>query len=106
MRLRQAVSMSIDKQAYADTIENRDTFRKQGIDLPVKFNSIIYAAWNGYYLDPDNEKEFGPNAHGFEVFSGLLSGNIDHYSKRENNGELDWYQDTTLKAEKPLWIGK
>lgn len=61
-RLRQAVSMSIDKQAYADTIENRDTFRKQGIDLPVKFNSIIYAAWNGYYLDPDNEKEFGPNA--------------------------------------------
>jgi hypothetical protein len=33
--------MSLDPQAYADTIENRDTFRKQGIDLPVKFNAPI-----------------------------------------------------------------
>jgi ABC-type transport system substrate-binding protein len=54
--------MAIDRQAFADTIENRDTFRKQGLDLPVKFNSIVYAAWNGYYLDPDNAKEFGENA--------------------------------------------
>jgi ABC-type transport system substrate-binding protein len=62
VRLRQAMSMAIDRQAYADTIENRDTFRKEGLDLPVKFNSIVYAAWTGYYLDPDDEKAFGSNA--------------------------------------------
>jgi arylsulfatase A-like enzyme len=45
-------------------------------------------------------KEYGPNAHGFEVFSGLLSGNIDHYSKKERTEELDWYENTEAKFEK------
>jgi arylsulfatase A-like enzyme len=40
------------------------------------------------------KKEFAPNAHGFDTFYGLLSGNVDHYSHRENNGELDWYENT------------
>ncbi len=38
--------------------------------------------------------EFGPNAHGFDEFYGLLSGNVDHYSHKEVNDELDWYEDT------------
>jgi arylsulfatase A-like enzyme len=37
--------------------------------------------------------EFSPNAHGFDEFYGLLSGNVDHYSHKENNGELDWYEN-------------
>ncbi|HLF78403.1 MAG TPA: ABC transporter substrate-binding protein [Dehalococcoidia bacterium] len=61
VRMRQAVSMSIDREAYADTMENRDAYAKEGIDLPVAFNSIIYAGWTGAYLDPNNDKEFGPN---------------------------------------------
>jgi arylsulfatase A-like enzyme len=40
------------------------------------------------------KKEFAPNAHGFDSFFGLLSGNVDHYSHKEINGELDWYEDT------------
>jgi arylsulfatase A-like enzyme len=44
-------------------------------------------------------KEFAPNAHGFDSFYGLLSGNVDHYAHRENNGELDWYENT-----KPLEV--
>ncbi len=44
--------------------------------------------------------EYGPNAHGFEVFTGLLSGNIDYYSKKQINGDHDWYEDTTPKQEK------
>jgi arylsulfatase A-like enzyme len=39
------------------------------------------------------KKEFGPNAHGFDTFFGLLSGNVDHYSHKEINGEPDWYED-------------
>lgn len=38
--------------------------------------------------------EFGPNAHGFDEFFGILSGNIDHYSHREVNGEPDLYENT------------
>jgi peptide/nickel transport system substrate-binding protein len=61
VRLRQALSMTIDNDAYADTLENRDAYSREGIDLPVAFNSIIYAGWTGAYLDPTSDKEFGPN---------------------------------------------
>ena len=44
-------------------------------------------------------REYGPNAHGFDEFCGLLSGNIDYYSKKEINGEPDWYENTTPKRE-------
>jgi ABC-type transport system substrate-binding protein len=60
VRLRQAMSMAIDREAYADTIENRDAFRTEGIDLPIKYNSIVYAGWTGAYLDPTDDKAFGP----------------------------------------------
>src|SRR5262245_41264099 len=46
------------------------------------------------------KKEFGPNAHGFDEFYGLLSGNIDHYSHRERTGALDWYENTNLAEVK------
>src|SRR5262249_38605044 len=45
------------------------------------------------------KKEFGPNAHGFDEFYGLLSGNVDHYSHKERTGDLDWYENT-----KPLGV--
>lgn len=35
-----------------------------------------------------------PNAHGFDRFFGLLSGNHDYFTHRENNGEPDLYRDT------------
>ncbi len=46
------------------------------------------------------KKEFGPNAHGFDSFYGLLAGNVDHYSHKEINGELDWYDDVKPLVEK------
>jgi arylsulfatase A-like enzyme len=39
--------------------------------------------------------EFGPNAHGFDEFFGILGGNVDMYSHRNINGELDLYEQTT-----------
>jgi arylsulfatase A-like enzyme len=41
-----------------------------------------------------------PNAHGFDHFFGLLSGNHDYFTHRENNGEPDLYLD-----EKPVVMG-
>ncbi len=37
--------------------------------------------------------EFGPNAHGFEEFFGLLSGNVDMYSHKYRTGEADLWAD-------------
>jgi arylsulfatase A-like enzyme len=59
------------------------------------YRTGMFGKWHLGY-----RKEYAPNAHGFEEFCGLLSGNIDYYTKRENNGELDWYENTTLKEEK------
>jgi len=49
----------------------------------------IFGKWHLGY-----KPEYAPNAHGFDEFHGLLSGNVDHYSHQENNGELDWYENT------------
>ena len=38
--------------------------------------------------------DHAPNAHGFDRFFGLLSGNHDYFTHRENNGEADLYLDT------------
>jgi arylsulfatase A-like enzyme len=59
------------------------------------YRTAIFGKWHLGY-----RKEYAPNAHGFDRFVGLLSGNVDHYSKKENNGELDWYVDTKPKEEK------
>ena len=61
IRLRQALSMAIDRESYADAIDNRDAFEKEGLDLPIAFNSIVYAGWPGAFLDPQSS-EFGDAA--------------------------------------------
>jgi ABC-type transport system substrate-binding protein len=62
VRARQALSMMLDREAFIDVIDNRENFRKDGLELPVKINSAVPAGWGDYYLDPTNEKEFGPSA--------------------------------------------
>ncbi len=39
--------------------------------------------------------EFGPNAHGFDEFFGLLAGAVDFYSHRRGDGTPDLYENTT-----------
>jgi ABC-type transport system substrate-binding protein len=60
-RLRQAVSMLIDREGFIDVIANRDGFRKDGLELPVAYHTIVGAGWTGYWLDPFDEKTFGAN---------------------------------------------
>lgn len=61
-RLRQAASMLIDREGYIDVLDNRDGFRKDGLELSAAYNAVVSAGWTGYWLDPREEKEFGPNA--------------------------------------------
>jgi ABC-type transport system substrate-binding protein len=62
VRVRQALSMSLDREAFADFAENRELFAKDGLDNSVAFNSSLSPAWTGYWIDPSNDKDFGPNA--------------------------------------------
>src|SRR5262247_3074201 len=64
--------------------------------LPVEETSIARMLKNNGYATAllgkwhlGYKPEFSPNAHGFDDFFGILSGNVDHYSHKENNGEHD-----------------
>jgi ABC-type transport system substrate-binding protein len=73
-RLRQALSMMIDRDAYIDVLDNRDNFRKDGLDIPTAINTVIPAGWGDYWLDPTKDKDFGANAK-------YLSYNLDEAKK-------------------------
>jgi ABC-type transport system substrate-binding protein len=60
-RVRQALSMLVDREAFIDVIDNREGFRKDGLELPVAYNTAVAPGWTGYWIDPYDEKEFGPN---------------------------------------------
>jgi len=65
-RMRQAVSMLIDREGIINAIDNRDGFAKDGLELDVAYNTVVSAGWTGFWLDPKNEKEFGPAAKLFK----------------------------------------
>lgn len=58
-RVRQALAMSIDREAYTDTIENRDRFAADGIDIEIGYNTVLSAAWGDFWLDPQDPATFG-----------------------------------------------
>lgn len=62
VRVRQAVSMAIDREAFADAIENRANFEREGLPVEVAFNTVLSAGWPGFWMDPRDEKTFGPSA--------------------------------------------
>ena len=64
-RVRQAVSMSLDRDLVVDTFGNVDTYAKEGIDVPTRWNSAIYAG-ESYWIDPKDKKVYGDSARFFE----------------------------------------
>ncbi len=62
IRLRQAYSMSWDRDQYIDVLYNVSDFRNQGIPVETSWNSAIQNnLYQGWWLDPQS-KDFGPNA--------------------------------------------
>ena len=60
-RVRQAMSMAIDREAFADAVENRPVFEREGLEMQIAFNTILSPTWGEHWLDPKDEKKFGPN---------------------------------------------
>jgi peptide/nickel transport system substrate-binding protein len=61
VRMRQALSMAIDREAFADVVENRQGFAADGLDLEIARNTIVAPGQGRYWLDPMDEGTFGEN---------------------------------------------
>jgi peptide/nickel transport system substrate-binding protein len=62
-RVRQACSMSIDRDTWLDTFYNTQAFRDEGLEVEVRYYSHLGAGQVGekWWLNPQDPK-FGPNA--------------------------------------------
>jgi peptide/nickel transport system substrate-binding protein len=64
-RVRQAVSMAVDRDAWLDAIFNVSGYEEDGIPVESRWNSHLLSDWDGYWLDPQGS-EFGDNARYFQ----------------------------------------
>ena len=64
-RLRQAFSMSWDRDLFIEANYNTADYAKQGINLETRWNTSVYNVADGWWLDPKG-KDFGPNAKYFK----------------------------------------
>lgn len=75
-RMRQAFSLSWDRDLFIDAVYNVSKFAQDGIDLETRWNTPVYNVSDGWWLDPKG-KEFGPNAryykHDLEEAKKLVS---------------------------------
>lgn len=60
-RVRQAFSMLVDREAFADALFNADVFEAEGLGVESRYNTCITAGWGPYWLDPLGS-DFGENA--------------------------------------------
>ena len=61
VRLRQAMSMLIDRETLMVTFSNNDQFKAEGIDLNPVYDNFLGRGWGDYWLDPYG-KDAGPDA--------------------------------------------
>ena len=52
VRVRQALSMSVDRQLLADTQSDSEKFKAAGLPSTIRLNNFIGAGWEGYWIDP------------------------------------------------------
>jgi peptide/nickel transport system substrate-binding protein len=64
-RVRQAVSMALDRDLYIETFFNISNFEAEGIPLETRWNTALTLDNDGWWLDPKS-KDFGPNARYYQ----------------------------------------
>ncbi len=66
-----------------------------GMSLPAVLKGQGYATGLVGKWHLGFQQRFGPNAHGFDYFFGVLAGAVDFYSHRRGDGTPDLYENTT-----------
>jgi peptide/nickel transport system substrate-binding protein len=64
-RVRQAFSMSLDRDAFIDALYNVSRFKADGLPVETAWHTCLNQSFRGFWLDPKS-KEFGPNAKYFQ----------------------------------------
>lgn len=64
-RVRQAVSMAIDRDLWIDALYDVAGFENAGLPIETRWNSHLLAQWGDLWLDPQSP-EFGENARYFQ----------------------------------------
>ncbi len=68
-RVRQALSMMIDRDAWIETFENVSAYRAEGVDVPTRWHTHIGGGDERYWLDPQGTK-LGDGAQYFKLNPG------------------------------------
>jgi len=64
-RVRQAISMGWDRDAYLEVFYNVAKFEAEGLPVATRYHTALVATFHGWWLDPLG-KDFGPNAKYFK----------------------------------------
>lgn len=66
IRLRQAYSLSLDRDLFVETFGNVSKFTSQGVPVDTAWSTaVLPSVFKGWWLDPKS-KEFGPNAQYYQ----------------------------------------
>ncbi len=66
-RVRQAVNYLVDRETFIDTIGNRQKFVDAGLPLSARYHTMVGAGWEGYWVDPLDDKKFGDTSKYFKL---------------------------------------
>ncbi len=61
-RVRQGIALLPDRESFLDALANRKKFRDAGLPTTTRYNTVVGAGWEGYWIDPQDARTFGPNA--------------------------------------------
>jgi peptide/nickel transport system substrate-binding protein len=65
-RVRQAYSMSLDRDTWIDTFYSVAALEREGLPVDTRWNTVLIAdGFEGWWLDPKS-KDYGPNAQYFQ----------------------------------------
>jgi peptide/nickel transport system substrate-binding protein len=63
IRVRQALSMAWDRDAWIEAVNELDKLRDAGLPVETRWHTALAAGfYEGWWLDPQDEAAFGPNA--------------------------------------------
>jgi ABC-type transport system substrate-binding protein len=58
-RMRQAVSMVLDRELIIDVDSNRQNLLNDGVDIQPRYHTVVGCGAEGYWIDPQDQKDFG-----------------------------------------------
>jgi len=65
-RVRIAYMKTIDRDAFIAAADNTDKFKSEGLPVEAYWDAALArGVWEGWWLDPRDEKAFGPNAKNY-----------------------------------------